>query len=653
MFIDEITGLQPFWGEWVIESKIGEGSFGSVYRIKRQDFTFVNMAAMKVICVPRDQKEHDSILEKNGSVEAAQKYCNGIRDQLLNEIKIMNRFKGNTNIVSMEDYKVIACDEGDFGFSLIIRMELCKSVNDYIGAQQDYFSKPSELVKLGVAMCDALEVIHSNSVLHRDIKPGNIMVSQDGYFKLGDFGMAGSRYEGLESSQVAGTYDYMAPEIYNHLGYDNRADIYSLGLTLYYFANGLRGPYLEDVHRAPTREDKNVALTRRLKNEPMKAPALTTPNVATVILRACAYDPNARYNSAAELKAALIAAENGTAAQPSLNRFSQSGSVIYNQMLQGGSVSYSSTFSGSVMSGSVNRPNANIPQQPKTKSKKGLIIALSSIAVALLAGVCIWLVVSSGSGISDNVWDNSDEEIANPDSVSEEELSVKKSDDKDTSENTADMPEGSDEPQEETDMTPLQEKIRVVLDGEVTARSLTNKILRNCSPDEIVLEGVFTDGNNNVVDGDLMLVHDGTIDASGTYEWSFEPFQNELYDGINGEVYILALNPNMVVGLAEYEAVEDKREIVSLSLEGEHLSDVSFLSEAINLEKLNLDDNDIVSLNGLEKCTHLQTLAFNDNLNLSNIDAILGLKELKKVYSDSTGLKQTDIDKINNLIGNN
>lgn len=722
MYIDEIIKRQPFWGEWVIDSKIGEGSFGSVYMISRQDYTFVNKAAMKVICVPKDQKEHDRILENAGSLEGAKRYCREIRDRLLNEIKIMNQFKGNSQIVSMEDYKVEEAAEDDFGFSLLIRMELCKTVNAYIDNKQDYFANASELIRLGVSMCNALELVHSNSLLHRDIKPGNIFVSQDGNFKLGDFGMAAGRYSGEENPHAAGTYDYMAPEVCNNLGYDVRADIYSLGLTLYYFANGLRGPYLENVFTAPTRNDKNIAFSKRMKNEPMLPPSLVPKPLADIILRACAFDQNERYMTARDMKAALVSAEREIFSMNVGNQTFMSGSASYGQSYMGGSFSVqgnsvgSSSLKGSVpvaenipVSGSVsmgslgfapaqgvipgsvsgsmsvsnppasvNRGASGVPAKEEApvvgqanfddkpaKKKKGLIIFLISVASFLLVASAVVLVIVFSSpeentppdvittgkpgndtrDTGNNVIGEKDKTVTPPAEKIVIEPGKTDPDDPSVDEENKD----NDDPE----TTPeIQKKDPVLLDGSIDAYSDKGHILKGMSKDDIRIDAVFTDGEETV-EGEFSLDCPEIVTESGEYTWHFKPYSNEIYNEVEGKIRIKVFYPDMIEGLEAYEAIADKSEILYLTLEEEKLTDVSFLADAVNLEKLNLDDNELTSLDGLEKCEHLRTLAFNNNASLKDVGAILGLKELTKVYADSTGVATKDLLLLEEMVKSN
>ena len=151
-----------------------------------------------------------------------------------------------------------------------------------------------EIIRLGIEICQALEVCHKENVLHRDIKPENIMVAKDGTFKLGDFGLAREWDDG--SMTVIGTRNYMAPEVYNTF-YDKSADIYSLGMVLYYFANDMRLPFW-DLH------DSVAQMNARCKGE-LPEPKTAFEPLRRIILKACAFEPKDRYQSAADMRADL------------------------------------------------------------------------------------------------------------------------------------------------------------------------------------------------------------------------------------------------------------------------------------------------------------------------------------------------------------
>jgi serine/threonine protein phosphatase PrpC len=159
----------------------------------------------------------------------------------------------------------------------------------------------SDALQIVSQVCDGLEYLHSNGVVHRDLKPQNIMLCSDGTLRIMDFGIAkvaASRRMTFGSfSPTMGTPDYMAPEQVKGQRGDERTDIYSLGAILYEMLTG-RVPF----------EGQNayMIMNARLLGDPV-APRVHNrsigPQVEEIVLHAMARDPNDRYPSAAAMKA--------------------------------------------------------------------------------------------------------------------------------------------------------------------------------------------------------------------------------------------------------------------------------------------------------------------------------------------------------------
>lgn len=100
--------LKKTWPEWEIdEKKLGQGSYGVVYKAKRNDYGVESDAAIKVITVPTDVSEVDSLRSEGLDDNATRTYLQGVVDNFVSEIQLMESLKGIQNIVSVEDYKVI------------------------------------------------------------------------------------------------------------------------------------------------------------------------------------------------------------------------------------------------------------------------------------------------------------------------------------------------------------------------------------------------------------------------------------------------------------------------------------------------------------------------------------------------------------------
>ena len=111
------------------------------------------------------------------------------------------------------------------GWDILIRMELLTPLIDHI--HKEKLSR-KDVIKLGIDLCKALELCQKYNIVHRDIKPENIFISDNGDYKLGDFGIARTLEKTTGALSKKGTYVYMAPEIYRDEEYGSNVDIYSL-----------------------------------------------------------------------------------------------------------------------------------------------------------------------------------------------------------------------------------------------------------------------------------------------------------------------------------------------------------------------------------------------------------------------------------------
>jgi len=164
-----------------------------------------------------------------------------------------------------------------------------------------------DALKFASLICEALQYLHAHGVVHRDIKPGNVMICSDGTLRVLDFGISlvsesgGNGFVGF--TPVMGTPDYIAPEQIKGRRGDQRTDVYSLGATLYEMLTGTP-PFDGD--------DPFVIMNTRMSGDPLP-PRKRNPNVSPqaeeICLRALQRDPARRYPTAAAMKADLDAPE--------------------------------------------------------------------------------------------------------------------------------------------------------------------------------------------------------------------------------------------------------------------------------------------------------------------------------------------------------
>ena len=276
-------------GHYRIDAKLGEGGMGVVYRA-RDEFLHRDVA-LKVL--------------SKGTVPT-----DSARDYLLHEARSSSALS-HPNICTIHEVS-------ELNGELYIVMELVegKPLNTLIAGE----GLPVESVlRYGVQIAAALSHSHSRSIIHRDLKSSNIVVTPEGLVKVLDFGLAKRSekdlLEGatqtigpLDTAQgLTGTLQYMAPEILRGLETDHRIDVWALGVVLYEAASG-QLPF-----KGRTAFEISSAILHDL---PPQLPTRIPTGLWAIIQRCLAKEPAQRYQQAAEVQAALEAVQSASFASP-------------------------------------------------------------------------------------------------------------------------------------------------------------------------------------------------------------------------------------------------------------------------------------------------------------------------------------------------
>ena len=286
---------ETLWPGWETVRLIGHGGFGAVYEIRRNIFGDYEKAALKVISIPQKQSDIEQLYSDGYDAASVTGTFQGILKNIVSEYSMMRKMNGHSHIVSCDDVRYVQHDDG-IGWDIFIKMELLTPMTRVIPV----CPREAQVIKAAKDLCSALILCKKYDIVHRDIKPQNIFLSDSGDFKLGDFGVAKTVEKTMGGTKV-GTYKYMAPEVYNNQPYGTGADIYSLGMVLYWMLNERRMPFLPLPPQKIDGAMEEQARSRRMAGEQIPAPKYGSEGLKRIVLKACAFDPGQRYATAAEM----------------------------------------------------------------------------------------------------------------------------------------------------------------------------------------------------------------------------------------------------------------------------------------------------------------------------------------------------------------
>src|SRR5213082_791129 len=224
--------VERTFNHFVLLDTLGLGGMGTVY--KARDTLLDRLVALKLL--RKDlvgDNDHTSRLQQEARVAASVSHPNVIQ--------------------------VFSSGMDHDQFYLVMELVDHGSLDDLI--EQRKRLPEEQVLEAGVQVAKGLRAAHAKGLIHRDVKPANILFADEHTAKIGDFGLAGAAAEGLETrGEIWGTPYYVAPERLNNEPEDLRSDIYSLGATLFHAISG----------KAPIEGNTNSAvLLRELKQEPL------------------------------------------------------------------------------------------------------------------------------------------------------------------------------------------------------------------------------------------------------------------------------------------------------------------------------------------------------------------------------------------------
>jgi HAMP domain-containing protein len=275
---DQLRPGAVFAGRYEVKEILGAGGMGVVYRAFDRELQ--EPVAIKTL-------RPEALAGGNTALE-----------RFKQEIRLARRI-AHRNVVRTYDL-------GEVGGTYYLTMEFVEGTSlKQLISSRGKLPIPVTLT-VGKQLCRALEVAHAEGVIHRDIKPQNMVVEPNGFLKVMDFGIARladpAKGKGLtEAGMSIGTPDYMSPEQLSGLEVDARADLYAAGVVLFECVTG----------RVPFEAETTWALiAKHLEEQPPDPRAVNTDvpeGLAAVILKAMAKEPPQRYATASEMHDALAA----------------------------------------------------------------------------------------------------------------------------------------------------------------------------------------------------------------------------------------------------------------------------------------------------------------------------------------------------------
>jgi serine/threonine protein kinase/Tfp pilus assembly protein PilF len=275
---EELTRGATFASRYEIIEELGKGGMGRVYRV--EDTKLRQEVALKLIKpeVARDKK----------TIE-----------RFRNELKTARNIR-HKNVCGMYDL-------GEELGTHYITMEYARGEDLKSLIRKMGQLSAGQVITIAKQVCDGLAEAHRLGVIHRDLKPQNVMIDTDGSARIMDFGIARSlEAKGITGAgMMIGTPEYMSPEQVEGKEVDQRSDIYSLGVILYEMAMG----------RVPFEGDTPFSIGMKHKGEtpqdPKKLNLQIPEDLSRVILKCLEKGKEARYQSASDVRSALVNIEKG------------------------------------------------------------------------------------------------------------------------------------------------------------------------------------------------------------------------------------------------------------------------------------------------------------------------------------------------------
>lgn len=275
-----------------IASHFGAACYPAIHTVSKEKFI------LKRITIPESRSQIDALLLTGACADeaAVEEYYKNVVEELRHEIELQQQISSMPGFAPIYGYQIEPKEEGP-GYEVY----LLSSYRTTLAA----FARKNALthlngVNLGIDLASALAACHHAGYLYQDLKPENIFITPDRQFQIGDLGfvpLAGLNYATFPDKYISPT---TAPEVQDFMASMNPTiDTYALGMVLYWIYNGCKYPFEDEC-------SPEEAKRRRMAGEALPAPVYADYELASIILKACAFKPEDRWLAPAEMSHALI-----------------------------------------------------------------------------------------------------------------------------------------------------------------------------------------------------------------------------------------------------------------------------------------------------------------------------------------------------------
>ncbi|MEN8906023.1 MAG: protein kinase [Clostridiales bacterium] len=290
-----LTKYEPLFGDWKVDSLIGEGNFSSVYKIK--SYSNSTFSTVKFIRIPNSNLYSNAINNLGSKKRKLNLYFSDLISNIEHYINILSNIN-DPYILKYQDHTIVKLT-GKTGWDFLIKMERLDSMENFMKFNEFTLR---DLLLMSIDVCVGLSRYRLKDIYQTNIYENNIFLSESGTYKIGDFSLNTHIKRNIwPNSFLSGPFN-LSPELFSGKTVDETSDIYSLGMFLYKMLNNGRYPFLPDYPTEITESDIKSATKQRLKGEIFPIPVNSPEVLSKLIVKCCSFKRSERFNDPMDLR---------------------------------------------------------------------------------------------------------------------------------------------------------------------------------------------------------------------------------------------------------------------------------------------------------------------------------------------------------------